>query len=56
VLRPVSIVLALVAVLLAAGCGGSEPRRQEFATAMVSARNDADAGLAQIVDATPGRT
>ena len=52
VLRPVSIVFALVAVLLLAGCGGSEPSKQEFATAIVSARNDADAGLAQIVEAS----
>jgi hypothetical protein len=52
VFRPVLIAFALVAVLLAAGCGGSEPSKQEFATAIVAARNDADAGLAQIVDAS----
>jgi hypothetical protein len=52
VFRPVLIVFALVAVLLAAGCGGSEPSKQEFATAIVAARNDTDAGLAQIVEAS----
>jgi hypothetical protein len=52
VLRPVSIILALLCALLLAACGGSEPSKAEFATAMVSARNDADAGLAQIVDAS----
>jgi len=52
VLRPVMIVLALVAALLLAGCGGDDASKEEFATAMVSARNDADAGLAQIVEAS----
>jgi hypothetical protein len=52
VLRPVSILLALLAALLFAGCGGSDASKEEFAGAMVSARNDADAGLAQIVEAS----
>jgi len=52
VFRPVLIVLALLVALLAAGCGGTEPSKQEFATSMIAARNDADAGLAQIVDAS----
>jgi hypothetical protein len=51
VLRPVSILVALLAALLFAGCGGSDASKEEFAGAMVSARNDADAGLAQIVEA-----
>ena len=50
-LRQGSIIFALLAVLLLAGCGGSEPSKQEFAASIVSARNDADDGLAQIVDA-----
>ncbi len=52
VLRRVMIVFALLVVLLGAGCGGSEPSKQEFATSIVAARNDTDAGLAQIVDAS----
>jgi hypothetical protein len=52
VLRPVSIILALLSALLLAGCGGSDASKEEFGGAMVSARNDADAGLAQIVDAS----
>ncbi len=52
-LRPVSIFLTLVAVLLLAGCGGgNDASKAEFTTAMVSARNEADAGLAQIVYAS----
>ena len=53
VLRPVSIFLTLVAVLLLAGCGGgNDASKAEFTTAMVSARNEADSGLEQIVYAT----
>ena len=55
-LRPVSIFLTLVAVLLLAGCGGgSDASKAEFTTAMVSARNEADSGLEQIVYATSWR-
>ena len=50
--RPFSIVLVLVSALLLGACGGDEPSQAEFATAMVAARNDADAGLAQIVQAS----
>jgi len=52
VLRPVSIILALLSALLLAGCGGSDASKEEFAGAMVSARNETDAGLAQIVEAS----
>jgi hypothetical protein len=52
VLRPVSTILALLSALLLVGCGGSDASKEEFAGAMVSARNDADAGLAQIVEAS----
>jgi len=52
VLRPFSIVLVLVSALLIAACGGDEPSQAEFASAMVTARNDTDAGLAQIVQAS----
>jgi hypothetical protein len=52
VLRTVSVILALLSAVLLAGCGGSDASKEEFAGAMVSARNDADAGLAQIVNAS----
>jgi len=53
VLRPVSFILALLSAVLLAGCGGgSDASKEDFAGAMVSARNDADAGLAQIVQAS----
>ena len=44
-----ALVLTLLVALLAAGCGGSEASKEDFGSAMVSARNDTDAGLAQIV-------
>ena len=53
VLRPVSIFLTLCAALLLAGCGGeNDASKAEFTTAMVSARDEADSGLEQIVYAT----
>jgi hypothetical protein len=52
VLRPVSLILTLVLGLLLAGCGGSGASKEDFSSAMVTARNDTDAGLAQIVQAT----
>ena len=52
VVRPVSIILALLAALLLAACGGSDASKEEFSTAMITARNDTDAGLAQIVQAS----
>src|SRR5829696_3572358 len=48
----VSIALGLCAVLLVAGCGGGGASKEAFAQDVVAARNDADAGLAQIVDAS----
>lgn len=50
-LRPVSFIPILVSVLLLAGCGGGASK-DDFAQDVVAARNDADAGLAQIVQAT----
>lgn len=44
-----TLVLTLLIALLAAGCGGSEASKEDFGSAMISARNDTDAGLAQIV-------
>jgi hypothetical protein len=52
-LRHVAVTLTLVPTLLIAllvgGCGGSEASKEDFGSAMVTARNDTDAGLAQIV-------
>ena len=54
-LRPVpiilTVVLTVVAALLLAGCGGDEASKEDFGGAMITARNDTDAGLAQIVQA-----
>ena len=50
-MRRLSFVPILVSVLLLAACGGNGASKQEFASEVVSARNDADAGLAQIVQA-----
>lgn len=52
-LRSVSSISTLVCALaLLAGCGGSGASKEDFARDVVAARNDADAGLAQIVQAT----
>lgn len=51
-LRPVSLILTLVSALLLAGCGGGDASKEDFAQDMVAARDEADAGLAQIVQAT----
>ena len=51
-LRRVPFLLTLVLALVVSGCGGgSEASKDEFGSAMVTARNDTDAGLAQIVQA-----
>jgi hypothetical protein len=44
-----TLVLTLLIALLVGGCGGSEASKEDFGSAMVTARNDTDAGLAQIV-------
>lgn len=49
-LRAASFTL-LFAVLALAGCGGGTSK-EDFTTDVVAARNEADAGLAQIVQAT----
>ena len=48
-LRRLPVLLALVLALLVSGCGGSEASKEDFGSAMITARNDTDAGLAQIV-------
>lgn len=51
-LRPVVIASALTIAVFAAGCGGSSATKADFRQDVLDARNKADAGLAQIVDAT----
>ncbi len=48
-LRRLPVLLALLLTLLVSGCGGSEASKEDFGSAMVTARDDTDAGLAQIV-------
>ena len=50
-LRPLIIAFALLVVVLAAGCGG-DATKADFRQDVLAARNDTDAGLAQIVKAT----
>jgi hypothetical protein len=50
VLRRLATLLTLAATLVAAGCGGAS--KEEFQADVVAARNDADAGLKQVVQAT----
>ncbi len=45
------ILLALLAAVLVAGCGGGASK-EDFQQDVVAARNDADAGLRQVVQAT----
>ena len=52
VLRPVALLPILLATLLLAACGGDEPSKEKFAQDVVAARDDADDGLAQIVEAS----
>lgn len=49
IVRPAAITFAVLATLLA-GCGGAS--KQDFSGDVVAARDNADAGLAQIVQAT----
>lgn len=50
-LRPLAIASTLLVVVLAAGCGGSEATKENLRQDVLVARNDADTGLAQIVQA-----
>jgi hypothetical protein len=49
VLRLLTIASALLIAVVAAGCGGSDPTTADFREDVLAARNDTDAGLAQIV-------
>ncbi|MGH3071503.1 MAG: hypothetical protein ACRDNB_04425 [Gaiellaceae bacterium] len=46
------VTLLLLAIVLPAGCGGDGASKEEFGQDVVAARDDADAGLAHIVDAS----
>jgi hypothetical protein len=48
-LRLPLIASLLLALVVAAGCGGSDATKADFRRDVLQARNDADAGLAQIV-------
>lgn len=52
VLRPLAIASMLLVAALAAGCGGSEATKEDLRQDVLVARNDTDAGLAQIVQAS----
>jgi len=52
VLRPLAIASTLLVAVLAAGCGGDDATKEDFRRDVLAARNDTDAGLAQIVQAT----
>jgi len=52
VLRPLAIASTLVVAVLAAGCGDDDATKEDFRRDVLAARNDTDAGLAQIVQAT----
>lgn len=52
-LRLASLALIILgAAVLVAGCGGDGASKEEFAQDVITARNDTDAGLAQIVEAS----
>ena len=51
-LRPLAIASAFLFAVLAAGCGGSGATKEDFRQDVLAARNDADTGLAQIVQAS----
>jgi hypothetical protein len=52
VLRPAVIASALLIAVAAAGCGGSAATKADFRQDVLKARNNTDAGLEQIVNAT----
>jgi len=52
VLRPLVIATVLLVAAVSAGCAGGSVSKQEFRQDVLSARNHADAGLAQVVDAS----
>lgn len=51
-LRPLALASTILVLLLAAGCGGSSATKADFRQDVLSARNKADSGLEQIVNAT----
>lgn len=51
-LRPLAIASTLLVAVLAAGCGGGDATKEDFRRDVLAARNDTDAGLAQVVQAT----
>ena len=51
-LRPLAIASTLLVAVLATGCGGDDATKEDFRRDVLTARNDTDAGLAQIVQAT----
>ena len=51
-LRPLAIASALLLAVVAAGCGGDSATKDDFRQDVLTARNDTDAGLEQIVSAT----
>jgi len=52
VLRLLANASILLVAVLAAGCGGSSATKEDLRQDVLVARNDADAGLAQVVQAT----
>jgi hypothetical protein len=52
VLRTLVIAPLLVLLVLATGCGGKSATKDDFRSDVLTARNDTDAGLAQIVQAS----
>ena len=51
-LRPLAIASVFLVTTLAAGCGGSDATKEDLRQDVLVARNDTDAGLAQIVQAS----
>ena len=51
-LRSLIVASALLTALLLGGCAGGEATKEDFRSDVLTARNDTDAGLAQIVNAS----